>query len=162
MEVIDHDTGEIKQTPGAITKVVRDPAEGHAAMLAAWDLCKALTMAGKPVAVDVREWESDRSIRQNRYYWGVVLKEISAQARVEGQRYTAEAWHELGKRQFLGYEIRKVTVAGRRKKTVIRSLRSTTKLKVKAMSDYLERFQAFAATELGVRFSIANWQDYVA
>jgi len=51
-------------------------------------------------------------------------------------------------------------VAGRRLKQVIRRLRSTTRLKVKTMSIYLEKFQAFACEDLGVRFSCPNWQEY--
>ena len=74
------------------------------------------------------EQEDDRSVQQNRYYWGVVLAETSQQASIEGQRWAAEAWHELFKRMFLGYEIRKTVVAGRRRTLVTRTLRSTTRL----------------------------------
>lgn len=98
------------------------------------------------------EAEDDRTLRQNRFYFGVVLKQISEQARVAGQQYTAEAWHELGKRQFLGYEVIKAPVAGRKRVQVYRRLRSTTDLTVKQMSEYLDAFIAFAADDLGVVF----------
>lgn len=143
-----------------LERVVSDRKAAHEAASACYQRAQQLIMAGNPVKLTCQEFEFDRTAQANRYYWGVVLKEISEQARVNGQRYTAEAWHELGKRQFLGYEIKKQTVAGRKRKTVIRRLRSTSDLKVKAFAAYLEQFMAFAATELGVRFSVLEWQEY--
>jgi hypothetical protein len=104
------------------------------------------------------EDQDDRSLKQNRFYFGVVLKQISEQARVASQRYTAEAWHELGKRQFLGYEVIKVPVAGRKRVQVYRRLRSTTDLTVKQMSEYLDEFIAFAEADLSVVFEF-NQQE---
>lgn len=98
------------------------------------------------------EDEDDRSLKQNRFYWGVLLRQISEQARVAGQQYTADAWHELGKRQFLGYEVIKAPVAGRKRVQVYRRLRSTTDLTVKQMSEYLDAFIAFASDDLAVVF----------
>ena len=94
----------------------------------------------------------DRSLRQNRFYWGALLQQVSEQARVAGQRYTPDAWHELGKRQFLGYEVIKAPVAGRKRVQVYRRLRSTADLTVKQMSEYLDQFIAFATADLGVAF----------
>jgi hypothetical protein len=139
-----------------IDRIVRDPIAAHQAALAAYQLCKALTIARRPARITACEYEDDRSLAANRYYWGVVLKEISEQAIICGQRWTADAFHELFKRQFLGYEIKKYTVAGRRKKQVIRRLKSTTGLKIKAFATYIEKIQAFAATELAVTFS-SDW-----
>jgi hypothetical protein len=132
----------------------------RAAMTQGWEQGKRLLAEGKPVAVLVAEHEDNRSLRANRFYWGVVLREISQQARICGQQYTADAFHELFKRQFLGFEIRKVKVAGRKKATVIRRLKSTTDLSVKRMAEYLERVQAFAVTDLGVQFSADDWQEW--
>lgn len=100
------------------------------------------------------EAEDDRSLQQNRLYWGVILRQISERALIAGQRYTADAWHELFKRQFLGYEVIKAPVAGRKRPTIYRRLRSTTKLTVRQMSEYLERVIAFAATDLGVTIDL--------
>jgi hypothetical protein len=142
----------------ALDIVATTPEGAHKACEEAWRICKELTLAGKRVQIVAREDEDDRSLKQNRYYWGVVLKEISAQARVEGQRYAAEAWHELFKRQFLGYEIKRVKVAGRKRPVVIRRLRSTTTQTVPKFSRYLEQIQAFAVTELSVVFSSDWWE----
>lgn len=100
------------------------------------------------------EREDDRSLRQHRFYWGAVLTQISERASLNGQRYTADAWHELFKRQFLRYEVVRATVAGRKRPTIYRRLRSTTKLTVKRMSEYLEKVIAFAATDLGITLDL--------
>lgn len=143
-----------------LERVVQTREEAHLASKQVYAWTQQLIADGKRARISAQEDEDDRSIQQNRFYWGVVLKETSEQARIEGQRYAAEAWHELGKRQFLGYQIKKVKVAGRKKVTVIRSLRSTKDLKVKPMSKYLEQFIAFAVTDLGVRFSETRWEEY--
>lgn len=137
----------------------------HAAATRLYELAKqrAALSPDKPDPdtgeVEPRTWrftfgesEDDRTLRQNRFYWGAVLDQVSEQARVAGQRYTTEAWHELGKRQFLGFEVVKVPVAGRKRAQVYRRLRSTTDLTVKQMSEYLDRFIAFATADLAVVF----------
>ena len=100
---------------GIVDVIVTTAEESHRAAVAVHALCKRIAAHGKRARITAVEAEDDRSIRQNRYWWGVVLKEISEQAQVNGQRWAAEAWHELARRQFLGYEIKKVSVAGRRK-----------------------------------------------
>lgn len=136
----------------SVDVLTRDPKSAHEAVTEAWRVSKALTQAGKTVHIVAKEDEDDRSLEANRYYWGVFLPQVSAQARIEGQRYTVDAWHELGKRTFLGFEVKKVRVAGRKKATIIRRLRSTTDLSVRQFAKYQEEFAAFAATELGVVF----------
>lgn len=94
----------------------------------------------------------DRSLKQNRFYWGPVLRQISEQAVMNGARYSAEGWHEAFKREVLGFEVIKVPVAGRKRLQVYRRLRSTTDLSVKQMSEYLDQIIATATTDLGVEF----------
>lgn len=136
----------------ALNVLATSPQAAHDACAEAWRVCKTLTLAGKPVRIRAGEEEDDRSIEANRWYWGVFLPQVSMQARIDGQRYTVDAWHELGKRTFLGFEVKKVKVAGRKKATVIRRLRSTTDLSVRQFAKYTEEFQAFATTDLGVAF----------
>lgn len=143
-----------------LDRICRTKEEAHFVAKQGYAHAQAILANGRPVRVLVEEQEDDRSLQQNRFYWGPCLREISEQASIAGQRYTIDAWHELFKRQFLGYEIVKVKVAGRKKPTIIRRLRSTAKLKVKPMSKYLDELQAFAAAEFGVRFSVPGWQEY--
>jgi hypothetical protein len=83
----------------------------------------------------------------------VLLKEISEQARIEGRRYTPLMWHGLAKRLHLGYEIKREQVAGRKKTTAYRVLKSVGKQKHKALAEYLDKVTAWAVTDLDVRFS---------
>jgi hypothetical protein len=127
-----------------------------------WPWAKPKLIAGGTVTIKASIWEDDRSLRQNRFYWSAAcLGAIADQAKVTGIRYEAQAWHNLFKRQFLGFEVIKEQVAGSQRKRVIRQLRSTSALKLRAMNVYLEQVQAYAATELGVFFETASWQEWV-
>lgn len=145
-----------------LDRIVKTREDAHRAVTQAYANAQAILLNGKPARIVCEEHEDDRTIQQNRFYWGPCLREIAEQAVIEGQRWTAEAWHELFKRMFLGYEIKKTRVAGKKRPVVIRRLKSTTGLKVKAMGIYLDKLQAFASTDLSVRFSVQKWQDYQA
>lgn len=143
-----------------LTATTREGATKVARMV--YDRALLLVADGRRARFRMEEAEDDRSLRQNRFMWGVVLKEIAEQARIEGQQWTAQAWHELAKRMFLGYEFKRTTIAGRKRKAVSKQLRSTARLSVKRMSDYLDKLMAFAATDLGVVFSETRWEHYRA
>jgi len=85
-----------------------------------------------------------RTSPQNRRYWGRgVLSQISEQAKVGGQQYGAEAWHELAKRKFLGVtELPDGSIVGK----------SSTNLTTTEFSEFCTQVEAWAATELGVTF----------
>lgn len=91
-----------------------------------------------------------RRAGQRRYYWGVLLPAIAAQARLGGRAYAAEAWHELFKRRFLGWASRSVAVAGSARPHTVRQVRSTSELGLRQMAHYLFQVQQCAAQELGV------------
>lgn len=142
-----------------LDRICKTKEQAHQAASQGYTHAQAILANEKPVRFLVQEYEEDRTLEANRYYWGACLKEISEQAMIGGDRYIAEAWHELFRRQFLGYKIKKVHVAGRKKATVIRSLKSTRDLKIKSFSKYIEEIQAFAVTELGVVFTEKpNWR----
>jgi hypothetical protein len=144
----------------ALDVVVRTREGAYKVATLAYERARALIADGKEVRIRAEEAEDERSLRQNRFYWGCVLKEISEQARIDGQQWVADAWHQYGKRTFLGYEFKRTVIAGRKRKAVSKQLRSTTKLSVKRMSEYLEKLMAFAVTDLGVRFSEMRWEDW--
>lgn len=85
-----------------------------------------------------------RTLEQNARYWGRgILAQIAEKAVIGGRRFSAEAWHEQFKRQFIGIdELPNGQVIGR----------SSTKLSVKEFSEFVDKVEAFAATELGVAF----------
>jgi hypothetical protein len=140
--------------------VVHTREGAHRVAKLAYEKAQALIADGKEVRIRAEEAEDTRSLQQNAFYWAVVLREISEQARIDGQAWAAEAWHEYGKRTFLGYEFKRTVIAGRKRKAVSKQLRSTTKLSVKRMSEYLEKLMAFAVIDLGVQFSKTRWEDW--
>lgn len=124
--------------------------------------CKNLWAQGiDQLAVTIQPLEDQRSIQQNRYYWGFLLKHVSEQAKVNGIGATPEGWHLYFKKELLGYEFTKVREPGKTRKTVRKELRSTTGLSVKKMAEYMQKVEAMAATEFGVQFpSDINWENY--
>ncbi len=113
--------------------------------------------ADKPLQVVVDEYRPPRKQDQNALMWAGPLLDIAQQAWLDGQQFSAEAWHELAKREFLpeqfdpllcreGYQKWTVTPDGGRA-----LIGTTTKLTVKGMAQYLEQLYAFGAN-LGVQF----------
>jgi hypothetical protein len=131
--------------------IATSPQAAHDACEEAWRIVKGLTLCGKPVRIVAGEYDRDRSLEQNRFYWGPLLGAISDQVRTP-DKWTAEAWHQLFRRQFLGFKIEKQVVAGKKKPVIIRRLRSTRDLTVKQFAEYVEKITAYAVTELGVVF----------
>jgi len=84
--------------------------------------------------VDIRESKNSRSLQQNRYYWGVVLKTISFDT-----GYTSEEMHQLMAKQFLSYE-----------KNGKQFVRSTASLNTKEFEEYMSQIRMFASAELGI------------
>ncbi|WP_315132844.1 recombination protein NinB [Achromobacter marplatensis] len=110
-----------------------------------------------PLEVVIRERVKPRKKSQNDLMWAGPLRDIAEQAWVQGQRFTAEVWHEQFKRDFLpeeydpvlckeGYVKWRVTPRGDRA-----LVGSTTMLTVKGMAQYLTQVEA-AGAELGVEF----------
>jgi hypothetical protein len=107
---------------------------------------------GRELVAEFREIEDDLTERQRRYYWGVVLQEVAEGIVVGGARYTKDAWHEYGKREFLPRKTKRVKVAGRARPVVTTVIASTNDLSIRRMGEYLERWMAFAA-EHGITVS---------
>ena len=85
-----------------------------------------------------------RTGRQNRRYWGRgVLAQIAEQATSDGKLYSAENWHELFKRKFIGVEeLPNGEVVGK----------SSTALSTAEFCVFSDQVEAFAVTNLGVIF----------
>jgi hypothetical protein len=123
--------------------------------------CRAQWQKGiERLRVTVEPEEDAKTVQQNRFYWGVILVQISEQARIEGQRYTVDAWHELFKRQLLPRVSKRVYVAGKKRPVIITTIGTTKGLSVKKMSAFIEAVIAFGASDLGVRFSETRWENY--
>jgi hypothetical protein len=85
-----------------------------------------------------------RSKPQNARYWGKgVLAQIAEQAAVNGSLFSAAAWHEQFKRQFIGVtQLPNGQVIGL----------SSTDLTTAEFSLFCTEVEAYAATALGVTF----------
>ena len=85
-----------------------------------------------------------RTKQQNRRYWGRgVLAQIAEKATVGGKLYSAESWHEMFKRMFIGFdELPNGQIIGK----------SSTGLTTAEFCDFCTQVEAYAANELGVRF----------
>ena len=81
-----------------------------------------------------------RSDQQNRYYWGVVIKLISAHT-----GYEPEEMHQIMAEKYLSYEKNGRTFT-----------RSTTKLKTMEFEDYMEQCRRFAAIDIQVYIPLPN------
>ena len=98
--------------------------------------------AGKTLTLSVSL--KKRTQKQNRRYWGRgVLAQIAEQAAVGGKLFAAETWHEQFKRQFIGVtELPNGEVVGK----------SSTGLTTAEFCEFCDQVEAWACTELGVRF----------
>jgi hypothetical protein len=85
-----------------------------------------------------------RTPKQNKRYWGKgVLAQIAEQAAPGGRLFSASAWHEQFKRDFIGVEeLPNGDVVGM----------SSTDLDTAEFSAFCDQVEAYAATELGVTF----------
>lgn len=108
---------------------------------------------GRKLVAEFKELEDDRTERQQGYYWGVILKDTSEQARIDGVKYTPDAWHELGKRLHLPRRKVKTKVAGRSRPVVSMTLGTTKGIGIRSMGTYMEKFIAWVSTDYGVTVS---------
>jgi len=85
-----------------------------------------------------------RTKQQNRRYWGRgVLAQISEQAAPEGKLWSADDWHEVFKRKFIGiHELPDGGVVGM----------SSAALSTEEFSEFCTQVEAYAASVLGVTF----------
>lgn len=87
----------------------------------------------KDVSIVIKAKGRSRSLRQNQYYWGVVIKLIS-----EYTGYSPDEAHDAMRWKFL-------SIPGD-----LPSVKSTAKLSTVEMEEYLERIRQWSAEELGM------------
>ena len=107
----------------------------------------------------LRPYKKPSSDQQRRRMFGYVVGEIAAQAWLQGKQYSQEVWHEYLKAKFLPESFK----AGITREGYVKYLEmpdgsmkmvgSTTQLTTLGHTNYVTECEAFAAQELGVRFS---------
>lgn len=126
----------------------------------AWQAFKAIVRAnakafndnGRPLRVILTSSDRKRSTEANGYYWSFLLEQIADQAWVDGRQYSKDVWHEFFAQEYaekIEFALPDGSMMTRRK--------STTELKVGEFSEYLQKVEAYAATDLGVRFVDARF-----
>lgn len=133
--------------------LVTDKESAHRAANFAYREAQSLIAEGKRAVITANEYEDDLYVERLKFYWGIVLKSISEQARTPDQ-WDADAWHNLMKRKFLGYTIEKERVAGAKRIYVTRRLTGLRDLKKQArrLTTFIAEVQAWAITDLNVVF----------
>lgn len=107
----------------------------------------------------LRHYKKLSSDQQRRRMFGYVVGEIAAQAWLQGKQYSAEVWHEFLKAKFLPETHKEgITKEGYVKYLElpdgsVKMVGSTTQLTTLGHTNYVRECEAFAAQELGVRFS---------
>jgi len=140
-------------TSTELTVIGYNAQQTHAAIAEqVWPWVKAQNMGGHAVVVRAMLLEDHRSIQRNKEYWGYVLRPISEQVQDAGMGATVDGWHDYYRLMFLGYEFKTVRLPGKKRPSVRKALRSTTKLSERAMRKYCEQIRAHAATSFGVTF----------
>lgn len=102
---------------------------------------------GEPIRLIVTSDEKKRNAEQNRFYWGVALRDIAEQAWVDGRQYDKDTWHEYFARMF-GVSDEITLPDGE----IVTRRKSTTQMTVGEFSTYVNQVQAWAANHLGVEF----------
>lgn len=101
--------------------------------------------SGKPVVVEITEYDSMGSNEQLRFLFGVVLSGIADQVELDGKRFDKDAWY--------GYYLDKFapqqdTPGGLKPIGV-------SKMKKRERAEFTTKIQADAAQEYGVEFATA-------
>ena len=120
---------------------------------------RRLWQDGERVSLVAQREEDAKTVQQGKFLWGVVYKEMSEQASIGGQKYSAAAWHELCKRQFLPRVKKVIRVAGKKRPVVTTTIGTTQGIGIRKMSAYIEECLAFGV-DLGVQFSERKWENY--
>lgn len=96
--------------------------------------------------IEIKEYRKDRSNNQNKYYWGVVIKELCNHT-----GYNADEMHEVLKAKFNPKELvfkqtgESVKIGG-----------STADMNTFEFEAYLEQIRIFSLTELDVLIPLPN------
>ena len=110
---------------------------------------------GKWICLTVGLAKKPRGNKQNRYYWGVVVKLVTQMFRKHGNYVDENDVHEFLKLRVGKLAQNVVMPTGE----VIKSLGSSAKLSTVEFSDYCERIRAWAA-QYGCNIPLPDESDY--
>lgn len=154
-----------------VAVIARTREAVHEAITHGYSLAKVLLQDGKRVSVNIGEDEEPLTVKQRKFFHGIVLMQIAEQVRVEGQRYTLDVWKEYFRKLFLGsggyrYVMRRqlrwdpklCALVQPKRATPHRELVSTEDLSIKQYSELIDKVIAHAQTDLGVAFHFIDFE----
>lgn len=106
------------------------------------DVAGPAAASGKPIVVEVGEYQAKRSTQANARYWAL-LEEISGQAYVDGKRFSREAWHTYFREQYAPKEDGPAGLTPM----------STSQMDKETFQRYVTQIEVYAAETLGVEFA---------
>jgi hypothetical protein len=107
---------------------------------------------GKRCTVTVADYKTTRSLRQNAYYWAVVIKTIMDEG------FGAETDEKTHLALCAMYAPLKVIDCGNVKDVVVQG--RTSDMSTKEMEDYLELVRVGMLSEYGIRIALPNEAEY--
>ncbi len=143
-------------------RIVRTKEEAHDAASRAYAFAKMLVAEGKAVHFTCAEDQDPVTVKQYRFFHGPVLKQISEQVVLDGQRYARAVWKKHLKDLLIPdeFEMQRPLVIDKatgklrpaKKPFPVKKDKSLADFDVQSMSDFIDRVIAYAATEWGVGF----------
>ncbi|HET8688837.1 MAG TPA: recombination protein NinB [Methanosarcina sp.] len=109
--------------------------------------------------VVIKPYKKLSSHEQRKRMFGYIVGEIAAQGWLQGRQFSVDVWHEFLKAKFLPESFTEgITLDGYVKHLEmpdgsLKMIGSTTMLTAKGHAEYVTACEAWAAQELGVRFS---------
>lgn len=102
---------------------------------------------GKPLRVVITAEDRKRTLEQNAHYWGHVLTTIAETVWIDGKQFSTDVWHEQLAEMFCP----RIEITLPNGKLFTRR-KSTSEMGVGEFSEYVQKVQVYAASELGAEF----------
>ena len=110
---------------------------------------RLLPVAKLGIVVNISQTKLQRSTDQNRYYWGVVVKEMA-----DEYGCIPDEMHQILRLKFL--KEKEIEFEGEK----FAICKSTTKLKTDEFEEYLEKCRMFASMYLGIVILLPNESEF--
>lgn len=127
-------------------------SKGHLPLLVRHDISNTLKkFEGKRINISIAESQRKRTLRQNRYWFGILRKHVVPVFRDYGDNWDEFSVHEYVMKQ-LGYQ----EILTDHKGNDFVSRTSSSKFTTKQWEDYMQRARAYLATEHGIGLPLPN------
>jgi len=108
---------------------------------------------GKEVVITIEKKSKKRSLKQNRYYWGVVVPLVKAGMIEVGYRMTTETTHE-----YLLANFNIIELVNEHSGEILKSIGRTTEMSTIEITTYFEKIAEWSLEYLNVIIPIPNEQ----